>query len=99
MDHVDTDHNNAINYNEFIAATLNDKILKNSFSINKAFEFFDRDKNGQIDKEELQAILQNSGIDRLETNIIKEILLECDENGDGVIDRDEFYRCMSFKAM
>ena len=76
MDHVDTDHNQAINYNEFIAATLNDKTLKNSFSINKAFDFFDRDKNGQIEKEELQFILQNAGIDRVETNMIKEILLE-----------------------
>ena len=97
MNHVDTDHNNAINYNEFIAATLNEKTLKNAFSINKAFDFFDRDKNGKIEKEELQLVLQNSGIDRVETNMIKEILLECDINGDGVIDRDEFYRWMSYK--
>lgn len=97
MRHVDLDQNQAINYNEFIAATLNDKSLKNSFSINKAFNFFDRDGNGQIEKDELQMILQGAGLDRVETSIIKEILLECDINNDGVIDRDEFFRCMSYK--
>ena len=97
MDHVDTDHNNFINYNEFIAATLNDKTLKDSFSINKAFDFFDKDGNGQIDKDELQTILQDSGIDRVESHLIKEILLECDLNGDGVINKEEFFSWMSLK--
>ena len=91
MDHVDTDHNNFINYNEFIAATLNDKTLKDSFSVNKAFDFFDKDGNGQIDKDELQTVLQDSGIDRVESHLIKEILLECDLNGDGVINKEEFF--------
>ncbi len=87
--------NEKINYNEFIAATLNDyssNIQQHSFSINKAFNFFDKDKDGKIDKGELQEILQDSGVDRVETNIIKDILLECDINNDGVIDRDEFFR-------
>ncbi|CAI2360463.1 unnamed protein product [Moneuplotes crassus] len=97
MDQVDTDKNEKINYNEFIAATLKDKTLKNCFSINKAFDFFDKNKDGQIDKDELQEILQDSDIDRVETNIIKGILLECDVNNDGVIDKKEFFRCMSLK--
>mmetsp|Transcript_13866 Transcript_13866/g.12284 ORF Transcript_13866/g.12284 Transcript_13866/m.12284 type:complete len:136 (+) Transcript_13866:118-525(+) len=92
MNHVDTDHNNAINYNEFIAATLNDKTFKNAFSINKAFDFFDKDKNGEISIAELQTVLQSSGINRLETDMIKDILLECDINGDGIIDKEEFFR-------
>ena len=97
MESVDTDKNGEINYNEFISATMDNKLVKNSFSINRAFYFFDKDNNGQIEKEELQEILQGSELNHVETNIIKEILLECDENGDGVIDRNEFYRCMSYK--
>ena len=97
MESVDTDRNGEINYNEFISATMDNKLVKNSFSIDKAFLFFDKDKNGMIEKEELQQILQGSELNHLETSIIKEILLELDINGDGVIDRDEFYRCMSYK--
>lgn len=97
MESVDTDRNGEINYNEFISATMDNKLVKNSFSIDKAFLFFDKDKNGMIEKEELQQILQGSELNHLETSIIKEILLEWDINGDGVIDRDEFYRCMSYK--
>jgi len=92
MDHVDTDKNDRINYIEFIAATLNENSLKNVFTINTAFKFFDRDGNGKIEKEELKQILQGSSLDRLETNLIKDILLECDLNDDGYIDKDEFYR-------
>lgn len=97
MESVDTDRNGEINYNEFITATMDKKQINNSFSIEKAFNFFDKDKNGQIEKEELQSILQGSELNHVETNIIKEILLEWDINGDGVVDRDEFYRWMSYK--
>ena len=97
MESVDTDKNGEINYNEFISATMDNKLVKNSFSINKAFDFFDKDHNGQIERNELQQILQGSEMNHVETNIIKDILFECDMNRDGVIDRDEFYRCMSYK--
>lgn len=97
MGHVDTDKNNAINYNEFIAATLHDKNIKNSFSINRAFDFFDIDKDGVIEKEELKTILQNPQFDKMETNIIMEMILEADLNGDGKIDKSEFKRCLSYK--
>lgn len=97
MQSVDTDRNGEIGYSEFISATLDNKLIKNSFSIDKAFRFFDKDRDGQIDKDELQKMLQGSELNHVETNIIKDILLEWDENGDGVIDKDEFYRWMSFK--
>lgn len=97
MEGVDTDKNGEINYSEFIAATMDNKLIKNSFSIERAFKFFDKDQNGKIEKDELQQILQGSELNHVETNIIKDILMEWDQNSDGVIDRDEFFRCMSYK--
>lgn len=97
MESVDTDKNGEINYNEFISATMDKKLVKNSFSIDKAFSFFDKDNNGTIEKKELQSILMGSELNHVETSIINEILLEWDINRDGVIDRDEFFRCMSYK--
>lgn len=96
MESVDTDKNGKINYSEFIAATMDNRLIKNSFSIDRAFKFFDRDHNGHIEKDELQQILQGSELNHVETSIIKDILMECDQNNDGVIDRDEFFRCMSY---
>ena len=97
MDSVDTDKNGEINYSEFIAATMDNKLIKNSFSIERAFRFFDKDQNGRIEKDELQLILQGSELNHVETNIIKDILMEWDQNNDGVIDKDEFFRWMSYK--
>ena len=76
MEGVDTDKNGEINYSEFIAATMDNKLIKNSFSIERAFKFFDKDQNGKIEKDELQQILQGSELNHVETNIIKDILME-----------------------
>jgi calcium-dependent protein kinase len=54
MDSLDTDKNGAINFNEFISATLNNTISKDYERIVKAFEFFDLDNDGQIDENELK---------------------------------------------
>lgn len=99
MESVDTDKNGEINYSEFIAATMDNKLIKNSFSIDRAFQFFDKDQNGKIEKDELQQILQGSELNHVETNIIKDILLEWDINNDGFIDKDEFFRWMSYKKV
>mmetsp|Transcript_10144 Transcript_10144/g.10017 ORF Transcript_10144/g.10017 Transcript_10144/m.10017 type:complete len:86 (+) Transcript_10144:1116-1373(+) len=46
---VDTDYNGAINFNEFIAATLDASIYKDYENLAKAFNFFDIDNDGLID--------------------------------------------------
>lgn len=51
---VDMDKNGAINYSEFIAATMNDLIAKDAEKIESAFKFFDTDNNGTIDKRDLK---------------------------------------------
>lgn len=97
---MDLDKNGAINYSEFIAATMNEMITKDASKMKSAFNFFDRDNNGTIDKHDLKEILKKNDGDEVDEqliNYIDEVVDECDLNGDGKIDYKEFYRWMSTK--
>jgi len=54
---MDTDKNGAINFNEFISATLDSKITSDFDRIKKAFEFFDVNKDGYIDEVDSKSFL------------------------------------------
>lgn len=51
---IDMDKNGAINYSEFIAATMNDLITKDANKVEAAFRYFDKDSNGTIDTNDLK---------------------------------------------
>lgn len=97
MDSVDTDKNGAINYNEFIAATLEPSITQDIARVEQAFKFFDEDGNGFIDGKELKKILGGEELKHMETKAFENILKEADEDGNGKIDIKEFMRLMSIK--
>lgn len=50
---IDVDHNGAINYIEFIAATLSTKIVEDKKKLKDAFNSLDKDQDGLIDAKEL----------------------------------------------
>lgn len=55
---VDVDNNGAINYTEFIAATLDQtRYLNEAKRIRDAFNVFDKDGDGVIDEEEIKEAL------------------------------------------
>jgi calcium-dependent protein kinase len=54
---VDTDKNGAINYTEFIAATLKSDVFENYKNVQNAFEMLDKDGNGFIEEKELAEII------------------------------------------
>lgn len=73
---IDMDKNGAINYSEFIAATMNDLITKDAGKIEAAFKFFDKDKNGTIDPKDLKRILESNEDVSVDDNLIEEIVKE-----------------------
>lgn len=97
LNSVDQDQNGAISYTEFLAATLNTKVLKNEKKIRQAFRTFDADGDGKITSEELWKVLvgQDSYVD---DSLFDEIVKEVDENGDGKIDYLEFARSLSLRS-
>lgn len=81
----------SIDYEEFLAATLNSRKLENEEQLLKAFEHFDTDSSGTISRDELKQALQKYG--ESEENITK-LLKEVDKDGDGQIDYEEFRQMM-----
>jgi calcium-dependent protein kinase len=92
MDSVDTDKNGAIDYNEFLAATLDAEIAKNLKKLEMAFKYFDSNEDGYIDDMELRNALEKSEIDLLEASAFKCTLKECDTMASGKMNYKEFLR-------
>ena len=54
---ADTDKSGSIDYTEFIAATHDHQTYMRDDYLRTAFDLFDKDKSGKIDKDELISIL------------------------------------------
>lgn len=94
---IDMDKNGAINYSEFIAATMNDMITKDMKKVQAAFKFFDKDDNGTIEADDLKKLLETENDIAIDETVIDDIVKEWDYDGDGKIDYKEFYRAMSIR--
>ena len=84
---VDTDKNGAINYTEFIAATLRADVYSDTQRVENAFEMLDRDGNGYIEEKELAEIIGGWDVGE---ETVKRLISEVDQNGDCKIDLNEF---------
>lgn len=79
-----------MDYNEFLAATLNAANLAKEENLLRAFEHFDADHSGYITHSELIEALKGYGeVDNLEV-----ILEDVDKDQDGNIDYEEFREMM-----
>lgn len=88
---VDIDGNGAIDYTEFVMATMNEKDLITNDKLRAAFRLFDKDGNGAISPDEIKEAL---GIGDKDDENLNKLLREIDENGDGEIQFDEFCHMM-----
>jgi len=96
MEDVDSDGSGVIDYTEFLAATLDKKAYLKEEVIWSAFRLFDKDGDGKISPAELKDVLADGDVQDAAggTKAIAELLKEVDQNGDGVIDFQEFMEMM-----
>lgn len=87
---ADVDGDGVIDYNEFVAATINVNQLEKEELIYKAFQEFDEDCSNSISLDELAKALEKFGIQ----DDTKALLNAADKNGDGQIDYQEFVLLM-----
>lgn len=73
VDKIDLDKNGTISYMEFMAAACNHKEVACKENLSKAFAFFDKDRSGGIDIEELMFALPSN--DDIEGGTVQEKLV------------------------
>ena len=84
---ADTDKSGSIDYTEFLAATMDAQIYLRDDYLRTAFDMFDTDGSGKIDKQELIGILSGDDIQsQIPKDQLIQYLQEVDQNGDGEID-------------
>ncbi|XP_076898522.1 calcium-dependent protein kinase 7-like [Bidens hawaiensis] len=96
MESVDLDGDGTLNYNEFVAVNVHLKRMANDEHLHKAFGFFDKNRSGYIEVEELRYALSDdeennyNGIEE----VIHAIMLDVDTDKDGRISYEEFAAMM-----
>ena len=83
MNTVDMDANGAIDYSEFIAASVNKSKLLTKERMKQAFDHFDKNHSGFINLQEIKTILDQGK--KIEDRVWKQMIQEVDINGDGEI--------------
>jgi len=94
---IDMDQNGYIEYEEFIRAAIDKEYFLNEKFLRFAFNYFDRDHNGNITFDEIKNLFYQS--EENKSNIkareqLKKSFDEIDVNGDGELSFDEFVLMM-----
>ncbi|EGR31844.1 protein kinase domain protein [Ichthyophthirius multifiliis] len=93
MYQVDIDKSGAIDYTEFILATMDRKKAITKEKLQESFNLFDKDGNGSITAEELRQVLGGQ-MNCKDNKLWIDIIGETDVNGDGEISLEEFTEMM-----
>jgi calcium-dependent protein kinase len=97
---ADLDGSGSIDYTEFLAATIDAQIYMRDDYLRTAFDMFDKDNSGKIDKDEVINILQGEDLENMiPRELIIQYMQEIDKNGDGEIDFAEFQEMMAKCSM
>jgi Ca2+-binding EF-hand superfamily protein len=93
---IDINHNEAIDFSEFLMANMQKQNIMHKDMLRAAFEAFDTDGNGVITLDELENLFQipTSSNREHQRNDICELFKNVDLNGDGNVDFDEFLKMM-----
>jgi len=92
---MDVAHHGEVDYTEFLAATLDKKAYMQEDVCWSAFRVFDRNGDGKISMQELEAVLASGNVEEaMGASAVKELMKEVDTNGDGEIDFQEFMQMM-----
>jgi len=94
MQEFDDDNGGEIDYTEFLAATMDRRVYLQEDVCRKAFIFFDRDGDGKLSPDEVQAVLGDGGVKSMCAEAIAEMMRDTDTNHDGMIDFEEFMQMM-----
>ncbi|WOK92414.1 calcium-dependent protein kinase 20 [Canna indica] len=93
MEAADVDGDGTLEYGEFVAISIHLKRMGNDEHLHKAFQYFDQNKSGYIEIEELTACLADD-LGPNHEEVINAILGDVDTDKDGKISYEEFATMM-----
>eukprot|EP00415_Alexandrium_ostenfeldii_P004068 UN4068 len=95
LESIDCNGSGQLDYTEFVAATIDQKLYIKRDVCWAAFRTFDLDGDGKITREELGKVLGGGDVRKaLGASKIEKMISEVDSNGDGCIDFEEFCAMM-----
>lgn len=92
---ADVDESNALEFDEFkalVVPVIQKAITDMREEFEKAFNEFDKDGSGKLDKEELREALKTKGSNKMTDEEFDELVEEIDTDGDGKLDKDELMK-------
>ncbi|KAK2998338.1 hypothetical protein RJ639_022908, partial [Escallonia herrerae] len=89
----DVDKDGYLNYGEFVAISVHLRKMGNDDHLHEAFAFFDQNKSGYIEIEELRDALADE-VDTNNEEVINAIIRDVDTDKDGCISYEEFAAMM-----
>jgi Ca2+-binding EF-hand superfamily protein len=92
---VDIDQNNEIDFTEFLTLMKSRISRDPNYELKLAFDMIDTDHSGTVSISELRSLMKKCN-QFLSEEEIDAIMQECDINGDGELDFDEFKKLMEF---
>ena len=96
MNEIDIDGNGELDYEEFVAATLSMANQHNTDAMEKTFQYFDADGDGTITIDEFRMALDKMPPGaRANFGDVNELVEMADQDGDGLIDYEEFVAMMT----
>ncbi|XWS73559.1 hypothetical protein CRYUN_Cryun02cG0139800 [Craigia yunnanensis] len=90
---ADADGDGTLNYGEFVAVSVHLKKMANDEHLHKAFAFFDINKSGYLEIEDLRDALYDE-VDTSSEEVINAIMHDVDTDKDGCISYEEFVAMM-----
>ncbi|KAL5210797.1 hypothetical protein ABZP36_006420 [Zizania latifolia] len=84
MDDADVDKNGTLDYAEFVVVSIHVRKIGNDKHIQKAFSYFDKNKSGYIEIEELREVLVDE-LDGNDEDIINGIIRDVDTDKSGPV--------------
>ncbi|VFQ71332.1 unnamed protein product [Cuscuta campestris] len=96
LEAADVDGDGSLNYGEFVAVSVHLRKMANDEHLHRAFSFFDRNRSGYIEIEELRVALSDDDIDGDNKNeeVIIAVMHDVDTDKDGRISYEEFASMM-----
>mmetsp|Transcript_38976 Transcript_38976/g.59261 ORF Transcript_38976/g.59261 Transcript_38976/m.59261 type:complete len:153 (+) Transcript_38976:458-916(+) len=94
IEQCDYNGDGVIDFQEFISACIDRKVLKNKNDVKIAFRILDTNGDGTISLDDFDDLFNSYGGAKMDNEVWENLLQEADKNGDGVVSFDEFSEAM-----